>query len=70
LLVDGTCSLTSSFIDADLVDQAVAYVDGRRPSKAQKASTDAQRFAGLVSDFAGSSQRSWEWVRDPADTSG
>ncbi len=52
LLVDGICPLTSSFLDADLVDQAVAYVENSGPSNPQQASTDTQRFAGLVSDFA------------------
>lgn len=52
LLVDGACSLTSSFLDADVVDQVVAYVETSGPSNAGLAATDTQRFAGLVQDFA------------------
>lgn len=34
LLVDGTCSLARSFLEVDLVDQAVAYIEsGRHPTQ-------------------------------------
>ncbi|MGH3514209.1 MAG: bifunctional diaminohydroxyphosphoribosylaminopyrimidine deaminase/5-amino-6-(5-phosphoribosylamino)uracil reductase RibD [Pseudonocardiaceae bacterium] len=51
LLVDGICSLTSSFLEVGLVDQAVAYVASSGPSNASQVTTDTKHFAGLLRGF-------------------
>lgn len=52
LLVDGTCSLISSFLAADVIDQVVAYVENSGPSNARRALAGTQCFFGLVSGFS------------------
>jgi diaminohydroxyphosphoribosylaminopyrimidine deaminase/5-amino-6-(5-phosphoribosylamino)uracil reductase len=51
LLVDGGCSLANSFLDIGVVDHAVAYLESGGPSNTGPATTDAQRFAGLIAGF-------------------
>jgi riboflavin biosynthesis pyrimidine reductase len=52
LLVDGISPLTSSFLESDLIDQTVAYVDSNGPSNLRQTSNNIQRFTGLISNFA------------------
>ena len=52
LLVDGGCSLASSFLEVGVVDQAVAYIESGGPSNARQRTVDAQQFAGLLRGFA------------------
>lgn len=52
LLVDGTCSLARPFLEVDLVDQAVAYIDSGGPSNARLATVDDKHFVGLLRGFA------------------
>lgn len=51
LLIDGGCSLVSSFLEAGWVDQAVAYVESSGSSSVRQTVADANQFAGLVTGF-------------------
>ncbi len=51
LLLDGGCSLVSSFLEAGSVDQAVAYVENSGSSSVGQTVAGAHRFVGLLTGF-------------------
>ena len=51
LLIDGGCSLVSSFLEAGSVDQAVAYVENSGSSGVRQTVAGAHRFVGLLTGF-------------------
>jgi len=52
LLIDGGCSLVSSFLEAGSVDQAVAYVENSGSFSGKQIVVGAHRFGGLLTGFA------------------